>query len=194
MPRFFVRHERTPDPVRSFRVYAPWFVDPNWFLAGSSIEKMVMAELDRRGIYFIYRNQTNHLGGFVDPTWEADFLIPQHKIWIEVQGSYFHSLEGQIAKDSLRFAAIEQAGWTPLFWWEFDIRTRLNDLMDAVPAFYQPNLALEREARRAKGTSQDLRFKVGSLSDQLVGLRKSLQQRTMPPQLTVRHAERRTPS
>ena len=193
MPRFFVRHERAPDAVRNFKVYAPAFIDPNWFLTGSEIEKMVMAELDRRGIYFIYRNQANNLGGFVDPTWEADFLIPQHKIWIEVQGSYFHSLPGQIEKDSLRFAAIEQAGWRPLFWWEFDIRTRLNDLMDAVPEFYMVNLDLERGARERRGTSPELRFKVGALSDQLIGLRKALAGRTQPPQLVVRHAEGRKP-
>lgn len=193
MPRFFIRHERQPDPIRSFRVYAPWWVDPNASLTGSEIEKMVMAELDRRGVYFIYRSQTNDLGGFVDPTWEADFLIPQHKIWIEIQGSYFHSLPGQIERDSLRYAAIEQAGWRPLFWWEFDIRTRLNELMDAVPEFYQVNLALEQRARARRGTSADLRFKVGSLSDQLVGLRKALAQRTQPPQFTVRREEGRHP-
>lgn len=194
MPRFFIRHERMPDPERSFKVYQPWWQDPNWFLTGSEIEKMVMAELDRRGVYFIYRAQTNDLGGFVDPTWEADFLLPHHKIWIEIQGSYFHSLDGQIEKDALRYAAIEQAGWRPLFWWEFDIRTRLNELMNAVPEFYEVNLEREARARERLGVSNDLRFKVGSLSDQLVGLRKALSNRTKPPQYVVRHeTEGRSP-
>ena len=193
MPRFFIRHERTPQVERTFKVYRPWWIDPYWFLSGSSIEKMVMAELDRRGIYFIYRNQTNDLGGFVDPTWEADFLIPHHKIWIEVQGSYFHSLPGQIEKDSLRFAAIEMQGWKPLFWWEFDIRTRLQELMDEVPEFYMVNLQRESRAREAHGTAERLRFGVGSLTDQLVGLRASLVGRTTPPQLVTRHSDGRKP-
>lgn len=193
MPRFFVRHERQPTDERKFKVYQPWWIDPNWFLNGSEIEKMVMAELDRRGLYFIYRAQANNLGGFVDPTWEADFLLPQHKIWIEVQGSYFHSLPGQIEKDSLRFAAIEMAGWKPLFWWEFDIRTRLNELMDAVPEFYMVNLEKQAAVRARRGVAPGLRFGVGSLTDQLVGLRKALAGRTQPPQYELRRHDGRSP-
>jgi very-short-patch-repair endonuclease len=182
MPRTFIRNERKRDETRDYKVYAPWWVDPYWFILGSSIEKMVMAELARRGIYFIYRNQTNDLGGFVDPTWEADFFLPQHKIWIEVQGSYFHSLPGAIEADSLRYAAIKMAGWTPLFWWEFDIRNRLSDLMNETPELYTVTTSKEDSAREKYGTEDvpKLRFKVGSLSDQLVGLRKALAGRATP--------------
>lgn len=188
MPRFFIRHERQPSSERKRKVYAPWWVDPYWFLVGSSIEKMVMAELVRRGIFFIFRAQSNTLGGFVDPTWEADFLVPQHRIWIEVQGSYFHSLPGQIENDALRYAAIEMAGWRPLFWWEFDIRTRLVELVDEIPEFYTARLDVEQAARRQYGTSQGLSFKLGgeNLVDQLVGLRAALTKRTKPPQYLVR--------
>lgn len=188
MPRTFVRHERLPNAERKFKVYTPWWVDPYWFIVGSSIEKMVMAELARRGVYFIYRNQRNDLGGFVDPNWEADFYLPHHKIWIEVQGSYFHSLKGQIEADALRFAAIEMAGWKPLFWWEFDIRTRLPELCDAVGIFYQVDRLAEDNARLRYGTTAGLRFRLGAdtLTDQLVGLRKALAARTKPPQLVMR--------
>ena len=184
MPRRFVRHERQRDDERNFKVYTPWWVDPYWYITGSSIEKMVMAELARRGIFFIYRNQNNTLGGFVDPTWEADFLVPQHKIWIEIQGSHWHSLPGMIEQDALRYAAIKAAGWTPLFWWEFDIRARLPELMDAVPEFYQAKLDVEARARRRYGTTNvngvKLRFKVGKLDDQLKGLRAALSRRARP--------------
>jgi len=195
VPRFFIRHERQPRDAR-FKVYRPWWVDPYWWISGSSIEKMVMAELARRGIYFIYRSQTNTLGGFVDPTWEADFLIPQHKIWIEVQGSYFHSLPGQIENDAFRFAAIEAAGWKPLFYWEFDIRTRLIELMDETPEFYMANLTVEMNARTLYGGQAAGRpFALGSpdLVDQLAGLRKALSNRTKPPQFRKRRATRRRP-
>lgn len=198
MPRFFIRHERAPKGESKFKVYSPWWVDPYWFLTGSSIEKMVMAELDRRGIYFIYRAQTNELGGFVDPSWEADFLVPHHRIWIEVQGEYWHSLPGQIETDALRAASIEAAGWRPLFWWEGDIRTRLHELMDAVPEFYIANQEAELAARQANGYTTlangiKLNFQVGSLSDQLVGLRKALSNRTQPPELRVRRKTSRRP-
>ena len=192
MPRSFVRSERVRTPGRKAKVYAPQWIDPYWWLLGTSIEKMVMAELARRGVYFIFRSQTNTLGGFVDPKWEADFLLPQHKIWIEVQGSYFHSLPGQIETDSLRYAAIEMAGWKPVFLWEFDIRTRLNEKLDEIGVFYTVNPATEAAAASQYGVSPGLRFKLGeeTLVDQLVGLRKALSKRTKPPQFAI---QRRMP-
>lgn len=199
MPRFFIRHERKIPDHRSFRVYVPWWVDPFWFVQGSSIEKMVMAELVRRGVYFEHTPQSQTLGGFVDPTWEPDFLLPQHKIWMEIQGSYFHSLPGQIEKDSLRFAAIEMAGWQPIFLWEFDIRTRLNDLLDGYGIFYQVDRAAERAAAAKYGTTKGLPFYEGGFDasgraiDHLAGLRKALSHRAKPPQLTKRYARRRRP-
>ncbi len=199
MPRWFVRSERVRREQRNFKVYSPWWVDPYWVLVGTSIEKMVMAELSRRGIFFIFRSQTNDLGGFVDPSWEADFLLPQHRIWIEVQGSYFHSLPGQIENDSLRYAAIEMAGWRPLFLWEFDIRTRLNDLVDEIPEFYIARVEVEQAARAKYGKAQiggtTLPFQLGAtdLTDQLVGLRKALSNRTKPPQYSVKRRSKRRP-
>lgn len=200
MPRFFKRRERKPLAERRFKVYSPWWIDPNWFLLGSEPEKMVMAELQKRGVFFIFRAQRNDLGGFVDPTWEADFLLPQHKIWLEVQGSYFHSLPGQIEKDSYRYAAIQMAGWKPHFLWEFDIRNRLVDLLDEIGVFYTVDAAKEQAARekfgeafgstRVPGTD----FSVGGeLTDQLAGLRKALSNRARPPQLRMRRATRRRP-
>lgn len=192
MPRTFVRHERLPSEAYRARVYTPWWIDPYWWITGSSIEKMVLAELARRGVYFIFRNQRNDLGGFVDASWEADFYLPHHRVWIEVQGSYFHSLKGQIEADSLRFAAIEMAGWKPVFWWEFDIRTRLPELLDAVGVFYQVDPKKEAAAGGKYGYTTGLRFKLGDekLTDQLVGLRKALSNRTKPPQYVV---QRRAP-
>lgn len=198
MPNTYIRHERKPNQERQFKVYSPWWDDPYDFLAGSSIEKMVMAELDRRRIFFIYRNQTNTLGGAVDPKWEADFFLPQHKIWIEVQGSYFHSLPGQIELDSVRYAAIKMAGWRPLFYWEFDIRSRLHDLLDETPEFYMAKLDVEAATRAELGVTtaggQVLRFQVGKLDDQLKGLRASLAKRATPSDdLVFRRRHRRKP-
>jgi G:T-mismatch repair DNA endonuclease (very short patch repair protein) len=151
---------------------------------------MVMAELVRRGIYFEHTPQRNTLGGAVDPTWEPDFLVPQHRIWIEVQGSYFHSLKNQIELDSFRYAAIKQRGWLPLFWWEFDIRTRLQELMDAVPAFYMVKPPVEKKARSRYGTRKGsgLPFLEPPPGlDHLKGLRAALAGRRKPAQFIYRH-------
>lgn len=202
MPRFFIRSERKLRPMRTFKVYAPWWTDPYFAIPGSSIEKMVLAELARRGVFFIFRAQRNDIGGFVDPSWEADFLLPQHKIWIEVQGSYFHSLPGQIEKDSLRYAALEMAGWKPHFLWEFDIRTRLISLLDEIGVFYTVDPTKENAARSLYAASQvygamaypGAKFSIGAdLTDQLTGLRRALSNRTRPPQLRKRYATRRRP-
>jgi very-short-patch-repair endonuclease len=202
VPRMFIRSERALRRERSFRVYAPWWVDPYLHIPGSSIEKMVLAELARRGVYFIFRAQRNDIGGFVDPTWEADFLLPQHKIWIEVQGSYWHSLPGQIEKDSLRYAALEMACWKPHFLWEFDIRTRLIDLLDEIGVFYTVNKSKEAAAFERLQASEvygamryeDANFSIGrDLTDQLKGLRAALVKRTKPTQFTVRRYTRRRP-
>lgn len=202
MPRFFIRSERTPRSERKFKVYAPWWIDPYFNIPGSSIEKMVLAELARRGVYFIFRSQRNDLGGFVDPTWEADFLLPHHKIWIEIQGSYFHSLPGQLEKDSLRYAAIEMAGWKPHFLWEFDIRSRLIDLLDEIGVFYQVDQSREGAAFERYQASKiyeamaypGSRFSIGTdLTDQLKGLRQALAKRTKPPQLGVKRKYKRRP-
>ena len=183
--RTFVRDGRVLTQFHE-RVYAPHWVDPWWFINGSEPEKMVMAELARRGIYFQFREPRNELGGYVDPTWEADITVPQHKIWIEIQGAYYHTLPGQMKSDAIRYAAIKMAGWRPLFWWEWDIRSRLNELFDEVPEFYQPKNKIEKNARQRYGTSFGERFKVGSNIDQLVGHRTAMANRTRPAQFAVK--------
>jgi very-short-patch-repair endonuclease len=202
--RTFVREGRVTSEHASFKVYAPAFYDPYWFVTGSEPEKMVMAALAERGIFFEYRNQENSLGGFVDPTWEADILVPQHKIWIEVQGAYYHTLPGQLKNDAVRWASIKQAGWRPLFWWEWDIRTRLNELLDAVPEFYRVNLQRQRAAREKYGTVRTVLidgkkvridygtpFSVGSMTDQLVGHRLAMSNRSRPAQFAVKRRDHR---
>ena len=207
MPRTFIRHTRQRSDLRKKKVYRnPEWNDPFWWIQGSSIEKMVMAEFVRRGIYFEHTPQTNPvfpLGTILDGTdihtWEADFLIPQHKIWIEVQGSYFHSKPGQIENDSIRFAMIEVAGWRPMFWWEFDIRNRLMELFDAVPEFYMAQLAIETAVAKQYGTTTNLPFFEGGFDasgnpiDHLAGLRKALANRTRPPQFLLKRRFKRRP-
>jgi len=149
MPRTFFRGggQRVPqEETKEYKYYQPQFYDPYFFVQGSVPEKMVMKELVRRGIYFQHTPQENTIewGNLKqiaksDPTnWEADFMFPQFKIWLEVQGAYFHTMPGVPEKEALRFALIEAAGWRPIYWWDYDIEARLPELMDSVPEFYRP--------------------------------------------------------
>lgn len=193
MPSTYLRRKRKPQTERRFRVRVATWVDPFPNIQGSSIEKMVMAELVRRSIYFEHTPQRNSVGGGVDPTWEPDFLFPQFHIWMEIQGAYFHTLPGAVERDALRFATIEAAGWRPIYWWEDDIRTRLQDIMNAVPEFYRVNKALNSKTtwRRTSGLAF---YEGGTGIDHLKGLRAALAGRARPPQrLKKRKRIRRRP-
>lgn len=185
MANTYIRHERRPDHERKTRVYVPRWIDPFPWIQGSSIEKMVMAELVRRGIYFEHTPQKNTLGGLVDPSWEPDFLFPQYKIWMEIQGAYFHTLPGAVERDALRFVFIEAAGWRPIFWWEDDIRTRLVEIMNAVPEFYRVEVSKNRKLIASKHTAGVPFLEGGIGIDHLAGLRKALSNRARPPQNLV---------
>jgi G:T-mismatch repair DNA endonuclease (very short patch repair protein) len=196
MPNTYLRRpeDRKPkDGAHSQRVYVPKWIDPFPWIQGSSIEKMVMAEFVRRGIYFEHTPQRNSLGGFVDPTWEPDFLLPQYHIWVEIQGAYFHTLPGAVERDSLRFAMIEAAGWKPIFWWEDDIRTRLIEIMDKVPEFYRVDHSLNSKTS-FKRTAGLPFYEGGTNIDHLKGLRAALSGRARPPQrIKVRRRTKRRP-
>lgn len=181
MPSSYVRRKREPSQDKTTRVHVPKWIDPYPGIQGSSIEKMVMAEMVRRGIYFVHTPQTNSIGGLVDPTWEPDFLFPQYHIWMEIQGAYFHTLPGAVERDSLRFAIIAAAGWKPVYLWEDDIRTRLPDILNAIPEFYRVDFALN--ARSTWVRTPGLPFSEPSVGlDHLKGLRAALAARARPPQ------------
>jgi hypothetical protein len=204
MPRTYVRRpgERVKSD-KSTRFYLPKWVDPYFFIQGSSIEKMVMTELVRRGIYFEHTPQVNNLpwaSWMIEPgkdprKWEADFLFPQYRIWLEIQGAYFHTLPGQVETDALRFAYIESTGWTPIAWWEDDIRNRLQDLMNEVPQFYQIDRLREQQAQETRRGTPGLPFYEGGTGiDHLAGLRQALRNRARPPQgISKRYKTKRRP-
>ena len=101
---------------------------------------------------------------------KADFLFPQYRIWLEVQGAYFHTLPGAVEHDALRFALIESTGWKPIYWWEDDIRSRLQEIMNEVPEFY----TVEAAKNVGYKTSQGYGFFEGDAPDTLKGLRAAL--------------------
>ena len=169
------------------RVYVPRWKDPFWWIQGSVPEKMVMAELVRRGIYFEHTPQSNPIkwpaavrdAALSDPSkWEADFFFPQYKIWLEVNGFYFHTLPGAPEADALRATLIEAAGWRYIVFWDYDILSRLNDIMDAVPEFYDINRAKQKGYRKNHGLPF---YEGGDGVDHLAGLRAQLRARGRGP-------------
>lgn len=198
MPNTYVRVGRRRKNERySQRVPVAKWIDPFPGMQGSSIEKMVMAELARRGIYFQHSTTSNPISW---PAWaksfigsdpqkmKADILVPQFKIWLEIQGAYFHTLPGAVEHDARRFALVEAVGWKPLFWWEDDIRNRLQDLMNSVPEFYQVNKKKNEGGKRTPGYG----FYEGEAPDTLKGLRSALAKRAKPDQgVVVRRRKKR---
>lgn len=188
MPRSRIRRTRQPRLDNRQRVLKGQWIDPFPQIQGSSIEKMVMAELVRRGIWFEHTPQRNPLvwpiGAEIalkqDPaSLEPDFLFPQYHIWLEIQGAYFHTLPGKVESDAMRFVCIEKAGWKPIFWWEDDIRARLPDLMNDVPEFYFVDPGMQKNWQRSDGLPF---YEGGTGIDHLAGLRKALANRAHPQQ------------
>lgn len=107
------------------------FADPFPDVHGTLPEKMVYSALVNAGIRFYFLNDIS----FSDPTidffkeYQADFILPDAKIIIEVQGSYWHSKPTAIESDAYKFAVYESFGYRALAWWDYDIFTNLSNLM-----------------------------------------------------------------
>jgi hypothetical protein len=196
VPNKYIRVGRRRKNDRTQRVRVVNWIDPFSGMQGSSIEKMVMAEFARRGIYFQHSTTSNDLPwpivaakmlGYDPHTLKADFLLPQYKIWLEIQGAYFHTLPGAVERDALRFALVEAAGWKALYWWEDDIRTRLVEIMDMVPEFYR----VVEKLNVGMKTSQGYNFYEGAAPDTLKGLRAALAGRTKPAQAFKRRVRKK---
>jgi len=196
MPRRFIRRagERRPQRDQRTRVRKPVWQDPFPGIQGSKPEKMVMAGLVARGIYFEHTAQTNTIGFGIPPGWEADFWLPQFRIWLEVNGVYFHTLGTALADDAARYAQLASVGVNVVVWWDFDVEVRLTELFASVPEFntVQPAVAGGR-------VTPGLTFWEGGVSesgvviDHLKGLRTANRNRTKPKTLVRKWRTARRP-
>ena len=95
----------------SYRVsgYKLW-IDPYPAVHGTLPEKMVYEQLSRRGIRFYFLNDFTYTIPEIalSKEFQSDFVLPDQKIIIEVQGAYWHSLPKTIESDAFKFALYDK--------------------------------------------------------------------------------------
>lgn len=148
MPRYVVKRKgRLKTKVRAqragiLRYRKGGWIDPFPWVHGTLPEKMVYAELSRRGIPFLFLNDFRYVIPEIDfdKWYQHDFVIREQKIIIEVQGSYWHSKPETIEADAFKFAVAQTQGWTVLAWWDFDILENIHVLFEKEPKLrgYKP--------------------------------------------------------
>ena len=109
--------------------YKRW-VDPFPTVRGTLPEKMVYAALVARGIRFAYANKIQFNNADVDfyQQYTPDFLLPDLKIIIEVQGLYWHTKTATQEADAFKLAVYEMFGYRSLAWWDYEIEADVNSL------------------------------------------------------------------
>lgn len=144
-PRILVRRERRKDPVKWKLHKAPSFIDPFPYIPGTLPEKMVFAELAKRNVPFVFQaDWFTEVTSKVDPEQRfallasqdvrPDFLLPQHKVVIEVQGEYWHAQPDQIQRDAIKRYIYTHTGlgYKVYELWDFDIIAGVADEIDKI--------------------------------------------------------------
>lgn len=153
---------------QSYKAKAANWVDPFPLGFGTLPEKMVYAELSRRGIPFYYLNDFRFQIPEIDfdKWYQADFVIPDIKLIIEIQGAYWHSMEKTIEEDAYKFAIYQTTGWRALAWWDYEI---LNDL--SALFFADPQLLSLSRSSLITGQSSELAPQRRTKTDTSKGIR-----------------------
>lgn len=109
--------------------YNEWF-DPFSYIHGTAPEKRVYEALSRRGIPFLFLNEQTYEIPEIEliKEYQSDFILPDQRVIIEVQGSYWHSKPDAIENDAFKFAIYQMKGWRVLAWWDYEIEANVNAL------------------------------------------------------------------
>lgn len=134
MPRYrkgFTSAERRREASKK-RYARNWrgFVDPYPEVLGTMPEKIVYARLTLMRIPFMFQSTLRvdiPIIGLVKD-YRPDFILPDAKTVIEVQGSYWHSMPTAIEADSYKYALYQAMGYKVLIWWDYEIETNLDAL------------------------------------------------------------------
>lgn len=175
---------------RKERLPSSHWIDMFPEIHGTQPEKMVYAELTRRGIPFLFLNDIRFQIPEIDfdKWYQADFVMPDLKLIIEVQGAYWHSMAKTIEEDAYKFAIYQTTGWKALAWWDYDILDHLQDLFlaeplltsisNTSPRFGSTEMAVQRRTKidTSKGirTLNSKRFKAKNVTVNKRTLRKAI--------------------
>lgn len=146
------------------------FIDPFPEVHGTLPEKMVYAKLSFLGIPFLFLNDVTinipEIAFLKD--YQADFIIPDLKIIIEVQGAHWHSMPATIDADAYKFALYQTMGYKPLAWWDYEIISDIDKLVFNEPALYayaRPNGLQSKELPVVKRTKVDTSKGIRTLNE-----------------------------
>ena len=87
----------------------------------SDIEIIVIEWLTKRNIDFQF--QTSFSGGFFELGGAVvDFLLPELRLALRVQGEYFHKTVEKTGQDIIQKEMLSALGWTVVDLWESDLK------------------------------------------------------------------------
>lgn len=177
------RRERRSAPI-NWRLFQTRWIDPFPEVPGTLPEKMVVAELAKRNVQFIFQADfSQHVLSQFPPAYRTvmlsegyldirtDILLPLYKVAIEVQGEYWHSIPEGIARDEQKgriYTALEMIlGWQVYWLWEDDI---LADVVGQVDRITQIPAHPEFEGK----------WVIGDVRDDTAGLASRNRKRARP--------------
>lgn len=116
------------------------WVDPFPEVHGTKPEKMVYAALTYANIRFYFLNDVTFSDPAIDffKEYQADFVLPDIKAIIEVQGAFWHSKPKTVEADAFKMAVYESFGYKVYAWWDYEIFSDLSSLLTTlgvVPTF-----------------------------------------------------------
>lgn len=128
------RQDRAKKANRYRFAHRQW-IDPFPTVPGTKPEKMVYAQLMFRGINFQFIPLFNVNLPLLDisKNYRPDFILPDFKIIIEVQGVYWHSKPESMESDAYKQALYNMMGYEVLAWWDYDIENNVVDLFARHP-------------------------------------------------------------
>jgi len=142
-PRILRRTDRRDGT--SWRLHKPvYFIDPYPWIPGTLPEKMVVAELAKRGVPFVFQaDWFTEVTSKVEPEKRfallsikkiaPDVLLPQHRAVIEVQGEYWHTSPEAMDHDKAKFEVYRAYGFAVIPMMETDIYANVAQQVDRIP-------------------------------------------------------------
>lgn len=106
---------------------------------GTRLEALVWLELARRHVPFYYKYPWGSVP-FLEQSFYLDFYLPDYRMVIEVQGTYWASLPWQMQKDALKRAVLSALGYQVYVFYDFQLQTPgdARKLLDSIPGMERP--------------------------------------------------------